>query len=87
MDRGGPPQEPTKLAKFIGRVTYLGNEEMKVVVKDVPAAKYIIHLGPLPGVIVWLSESGIVLGSQNEELPEQKTELVRFHEFETLPKL
>jgi hypothetical protein len=87
MDKEGPPDEPTTLSKFWGRVKFFGMDHLTVAGNDTVASKYIIHLGPLPGVVVWLSEAGIVLGTQDDEDPALKTELVQFRKYEEMPEL
>ena len=75
MDESGP-QAPIALKMLFGRVQCLGSEEIEAGGRKFTARKYMVHLGPFPGESVWLSEEGLVLASQNEENPEQRTEIV-----------
>jgi hypothetical protein len=86
MDEEGP-KAPTALTLLWGRVRWIGREQVEVAGQRLSTEKYIIHLGPYPGVFVWLSEEGVVLGSQSEENSKQKTETVRFRKYEELPNL
>lgn len=86
MDEEGP-DKPAALTTLYGRVQCLGTEEIEVAVQKQSAWKYLIHLGPYPGTLVWLSENGLVLASQNEENGQQKTDLVSIRQYEDLPKL
>ena len=65
----------------------LGTEQLETAGEKFNATKYALHLGMYPGLFVWLSEDGLVLASQNEEYPAQKTELVKLRKYEELPKL
>jgi hypothetical protein len=81
------PDSPMGLTMLWGRVQWVGSEQVESAGLKVDSEKYLVHLGPYPGVFIWLSKSGLVLASQNEENPEQRTEMVRFREYEKLPNL
>jgi hypothetical protein len=81
------PNSSMALTMLWGRVLWVGSEQVEAAGLKVDAEKYLVHLGPYPGVFIWLSKSGLVLRSQNEEDPEQRTETVRFREYEKLPNL
>jgi hypothetical protein len=81
------PDSPMALTMLWGRVQWVGSEQVDAAGLRVDAEKYLVHLGPYPGVFIWLSKNGLMLASQNEENPEQRTETARFREYEKLPRL
>ncbi len=86
MDENGP-DKPTAIAMYWGRVFFVGVDQVEVAGQKVLAGKYLVHLGPYPGVFIWLAEDGLVLAVQDEEIPEQRTGLVKFRRYEELPKI
>ena len=81
------PDATIGIAESWGRVQCLGAEQLETAGQKFNATKYVLHLGMYPGFFVWLSEDGLVLASQNEEEPAQKTELVKLKKSEELPTL
>lgn len=73
MNRDGP-----RLVALQAEVTYVGEDQVEIEGRPIPASIYEIRGADVPSITVWISPDGVVLMMQDVAKPDQRMELVEF---------
>lgn len=78
VQMAGMNPEGPRLIALQAEVTYVGEDQVEVEGKPLPASIYEIRGTDVPSITVWISPEGVVLMMQDVAKPDQRMELVEF---------
>lgn len=78
VQMAGMNPEGPRLIALQAEVTYVGEDQVEVEGRPIPASIYEIRGTGVPSITVWISPDGVVLMMQDVAKPDQRMELVEF---------